>query len=152
MEDTAGLQSYRNTLSIPFLIQIAGGVNKFQLLSGVHVNFLKITCKWPVLTYAHIRHVIWICVLLFRFWPSGEPDNSCTPDAVMDARPLDCVCAQTFATICHARDTFSSHSRAQGRDDTPDTYPFFFLFHFAFDSLRGCDWRGVAGICKEVCR
>lgn len=93
--------------------------------------------------YAHIRHIIWICVLLLRRWPSGEPDNSCTRDIVMDACSLDCVRAQTFSTICHARPVIRLSPLPPARAGlraapTPDTYPLLFLFHFAFDSLRGC--------------
>lgn len=68
------------------------------MLSGAYVNFLQINLSECMHTI-----VTWICVVLLRLWPSGEPDNSCTRDVVMDACLwVVCVCAQTFAGICHA--------------------------------------------------
>lgn len=71
------------------------------MLSGTRVHFLQINpseCMHTIVT--------WICVVLLRLWPSGEPDNSCTRDVVMDAClwvVCVCVCAlKPFAGICHA--------------------------------------------------
>lgn len=85
------------------------------MLSGAHVNFLQINLSECMHTI-----VTWICVVLLRLWPSGEPDKSCTRDVVTDAC-LWVVCVRSnlgWHLSCGgsetAQPTSSSHSRAQG--------------------------------------
>ena len=51
-----------------------------------------------------------------------------------------CLCAQNFVTICHAEAVIGLSplppaTAGLRAAPTPDTYPFLFLVHFAFDSL-----------------
>lgn len=102
------------------------------MLIGAHVNFLQINLS----EYTHTI-VTWICVVL-RLWPSGEPDNSCTRDIVMDACLwVVCVLKPLLASVMRGQWNGSAHflQPQQGSGlQTPDPPPFF--FHFAFNFLR----------------